>query len=163
MRKSGNWNGHHVRNPAPIQVKFWEWTTLMGPYQYGKRWNSREKSRNVVLNAKRRLKIVPVNREKNGSPLTRGSLSLLPCNQGKSGVWGSPKKLQKKCFTRLDESNFSKKYRSKLEIFLVTHHRYLLRYHHRYHDQVFSWVVSLLAFCPVACNINDSNFRITVW
>ena len=27
-------------NPAPIQVKFWEWTTLMGPYPQGKRWNS---------------------------------------------------------------------------------------------------------------------------
>ena len=37
---SGNWNGHHVRNRAPIQVKFSAWTTLMGPYQQGKHWNS---------------------------------------------------------------------------------------------------------------------------
>ena len=34
------WNRLRNRNPAPIQVKFWEWTTLMGPYQQAKRWNS---------------------------------------------------------------------------------------------------------------------------
>ena len=30
----------HGRYTSPNELKFWEWSTLMGPYLQGKRWNS---------------------------------------------------------------------------------------------------------------------------